>query len=154
MPMDQKQSRGYFETPSLIAHKRERLTRILLPIIIAAVLVLFLMVYLSVYSNRLMPSLGVLSAVAAVFLAIIFIFFALIKLALLSLGIFGLEKLKPYIPRAGLAILQGSEKVRWYIRKSADISVQPIISLNEGAQKIKQVRRSLEARFLEKGSGE
>ena len=149
--MEQKQSPAYFETPSHIAHERERFRYILLPVIIAGVLLLLLMTYLAVFSHRISPDLEVLSGVSVVFLSLPFFVLSLIKLAILIAIIYGLTKLKPLIPVAGMAILQAFEKARWHLRKAADTSVAPIISLREGAHKLSQVKRSLELRFLDKG---
>ncbi len=87
-----------------------------------------------------------------VFLSLPFFVLSLIKLVILIGIIYGLTKLKPLIPVAGITVLQAFEKARWYLRKAADMSVQPILSLREGgAHKLSQVKRSLELRFLDKG---
>lgn len=151
MLMEQKQNPAYFETPSQVAHRRERFRYILLPMIIAGVLLLLLMTYLAVFNNRIKPDLEVLSGVSVVFLSLPFFVLSLIKLVILIGIIYGLTKLKPLIPVAGMTVLQAFEKARWYLRKAADMSVQPILSLREGAEKVSQVKRSLERRFLDKG---
>jgi ABC-type dipeptide/oligopeptide/nickel transport system permease component len=151
MLMEQKQNPAYFETPSQVAHRRERFRYILLPMIIAGVLLLLLMTYLAVFNNRIKPDLEVLSVVSVVFLSLPFFVLSLIKLVILIGIIYGLTKLKPLIPVAGITVLQAFEKARWYLRKAADMSVQPILSLREGAHKLSQVKRSLELRFLDKG---
>jgi ABC-type dipeptide/oligopeptide/nickel transport system permease component len=149
--MEQKQNPAYFETPSQVAHRRERFRYILLPMIIAGVLLLLLMTYLAVFNNRIKPDLEVLSGVSVVFLSLPFFVLSLIKLVILIGIIYGLTKLRPLIPVAGITVLQAFEKARWYLRKAADMSVQPILSLREGAHKLSQVKRSLELRFLDKG---
>ncbi len=151
MLMEQKQNPAYFETPSQVAHRRERFRYILLPMIIVGVLLLLLMTYLAVFNNRIKPDLEVLSGVSVVFLSLPFFVLSLIKLAILIGIIYGLTKLKPLIPVAGMTVLQAFEKARWHLRKAADTSVAPIISLREGAHKLSQVKRSLELRFLDKG---
>lgn len=149
--MDQKQNPKYFETPRKTIHQKERFWKILFPLIVAGVLVLAIMLWLILADGHIEPDVEILAGVATVFLGLIFIVFALIKIALLVAMVFGLTKLKPVIPRAGTRLLQAFEKARWYLRKAADISVQPILSLKEGAQKFEQAKRSLEVRLLEKG---
>jgi hypothetical protein len=145
------QNRTYFETPSQIAHKRERFWRILFPMIAAGMLLLGIMVYLAVFNHRISPSLEILAGVSVVILSLPFFLFALLKLAVLIGMIYGVGKLEPLVPAAGQRVLQLFEKARWHLRKGADISVQPILGLRETAHKLGQVKRSLQVRLMDKG---
>ena len=110
-----KQNPAYFETPSRSAQARA-VSVYPLPMIIAGVLLLLLMTYLAVFNNWIEPSLEVLSGYRLFSLP--FFLLSLIKLAILIGIIYGLTKLKPLIPVAGMTVLQAFEKARWYLRKA------------------------------------
>ena len=60
------------------------------------------------------------------------------------------NKTKAFDPVAGITVLQAFEKARWYLRKAADMSVQPILSLRKGHTTFASQTQS-ELRFLDKG---
>jgi hypothetical protein len=122
----------------------------LLPVLLSALLVLAGLVFLIIRNGRFSPGVAEVSGAATVLVILPVLFIALINLILLIGIIYGFIKLKAVIPPAGLKALQFLEKTRWYIRKGADISVQPILSLNQNREKAKQVVRSLNTRLFDK----
>ena len=147
--MAQKESDNYFETPAAKAHKQQRFWQILFPVFLFSALMLAGLVFLVVRNGRFSPGVAEISGAATVLVILPVLFVALIILAILVGIIYGLSRLKMVIPPAGLKVLQFLEKARWGIRKGADISVQPILSLRQNNERIKQVVRSLNARLLE-----
>ncbi|NLB71409.1 MAG: hypothetical protein GX797_05330 [Chloroflexi bacterium] len=148
--METKDSNNYFETPAIKAHKQQRTWQILLPILAAGFIVLLVMVWLILMNGRINPDISDLAGVSVVLLSLPFFLLALIKLIVLVGIIFGLSKLKPLVPKAGISVLQAFEKARWHIRKGADISVQPILGWNQNREKAKQVFESLHTRLIDK----
>jgi len=148
--MDQPENSHYFETPAAKTHEQERFWQILLPVILFSVLLLAGLVFLIIRNGRFSPGVAEVSGAATVLVILPVLFFALIQLIILIAIIIGLTKLKALIPPAGIKVLQLLEKARWNIRKGADISVQPILSLNQNIEKVKQVARSLNTRLMAK----
>lgn len=148
--MEAKESTAYFETPAAKAHKQQRFWQIILPVVLFSALMLAGLVFLIIRNGRFSPGVAEVSGAATVLVILPVLFIALINLAILIAIIYGLTKLKPVIPPAGLKVLQFMEKARWNIRKGADISVQPILGLNQNSEKVKQVVRSLNNRLFEK----
>lgn len=148
--MEAKETSSYFETPAVKAHKQERFWQIIFPVVLFSVLLLAGLVFLIIRNGRFSPGVAEVSGAATVLVILPVLFIALINLILLIGIIYGFTKLKTVIPPAGLKALQFLEKTRWYIRKGADISVQPILSLNQNREKAKQVVRSLNTRLFDK----
>jgi len=148
--MQNKESENYFEKPVFKAHKQQRTWQILFPVIFAGLIVLLIMVWLIAFDGRIHPDINNLAGVSVVLLSLPFFLFALVKLVLLVGMIYGLAKLKPLIPKAGTKILQAFETARWHIRKGADISVQPVLSLNQTSEKAKQVVRSFNNKLIKR----
>jgi len=148
--MDQTENSHYFETQAAKTHEQERFWQILLPVILFSVLLLAGLVFLIIRNGRFSPGVAEVSGAATVLVILPVLFFALIQLIILIAIIIGLTKLKALIPPAGIKVLQLLEKARWNIRKGADISVQPILSLNQNSEKVKQVARSLNTRLMAK----
>jgi hypothetical protein len=148
--METKESGSYFETPAAKAHKQQRFWQIIFPVVLFSALMLAGLVFLVIRNRRFSQGITEISGAAVVLVILPILLIALINLAILIGIIYGLSKLKPVIPPAGLKVLQFLEKARWHIRKGADISVQPILSLNQNSEKIKQAVRSLNTRLLEK----
>ena len=147
--MGKKESDNYFETPAAKAHKQQRFWQIIFPVIVFSALMVAALVFLVVRNGRFSPGVAEVSGAATVLVILPVLFIALIFLVILIAIIYGLSKLKVVIPPAGLKVLQFLEKARWNIRKGADISVQPILSLRQNSERIKQVVRSLNTRLLE-----
>lgn len=148
--MQTKESSTYLETPAAKAHKQQRFWQVIFPVISISVLMLAGLVFLIVRNGRFSPGVAEVSGAATVLVVLPVLFIALINLAILIAIIYGLTKLKPVIPRVGIKVLEFMEKARWSIRKGADISVQPILGLNQNSEKMKQVVRSLNNRLFEK----
>lgn len=148
--MQTKESSTYLETPAAKAHKQQRFWQVIFPVISISVLMLAGLIFLIVRNGRFSPGVAEVSGAATVLVVLPVLFIALINLAILIAIIYGLTKLKPVIPRAGIKVLEFMEKARWSIRKGADISIQPILGLNQNSEKMKQVVRSLNNRLFEK----
>jgi len=148
--MQNKESDNYFEKPAVKVHKQQRTWQILFPVLFAGLIVLLIMVWLIAFDGRIHPDINNLAGVSVILLSLPFFFFALVKLVLLVGMIYGLAKLKPLIPKAGTKFLQAFETVRWHIRKGADISVQPVLSLNQTSEKAKQVVRSFNNKLIKR----
>lgn len=148
--MENEDHHNYFETPASQAHKQQRFWQILFPVGLVSVLLLVGLVFLIVRNGQFRPGITEVGGAATVLVILPMLFIALLQLVILGAIVFGLSKLKPLIPRAGLKILQGFEKARWHIRKGADISLQPIFTINENRVKAKQVLRSLQSRLFDK----
>lgn len=148
--MEQNETDSYFETPAVKAHKQQRTWQIIFPVVLVSILLLAGLVFLILRNGRFSPGLAEVSGAAAVLVILPVLFGSLFFLAILAFIIYGLGKLKAVIPHAGLKVLQFMEKARWKIRKGADISVQPIVSLTQNSAKAKQVIQSLNARIFDK----
>jgi len=148
--MEKEDRNNYFETPSYQAHKQQRFWQILFPVGLFSVLMLVGLVFLIVRNGQFRPGISEVGGAATVIVILPVLFIALLQLVILGALIYGLYKLKLLIPRAGLKVLEGFEKARWHIRKGADISLQPIFTINENSEKTKQVLRSLQARLFDK----
>ncbi len=148
--MEAKESSTYFETPTAKAHKQQRFWQIIFPVISFSVLMLAGLVFLIIRNGRFSPGVAEVSGAATVLVILPVLFIALINLVILIAIIYGLTKLKPVIPSVGLKVLQFMETARWNIRKGADISVQPILGLNQNNEKVRQVVRSLNQRLFDK----
>ena len=148
--MQQKESSSYFETPAAKAHKQQRFWQIIFPVVVFSVIMLAGLVFLIIRNGRYSPGISEISGAAAVLIILPVLFIALVNLVLLVGIIYGLVKLKPMIPPKGLKVLQFMENARWNIRKGADISVQPILSLRQNSEKTKQFVRSLKTRLFDK----
>lgn len=151
MRMNHTQETKNFGTPAVKAHQQQRFWQILLPVILVSLLILGALLWLILTGGTATLNASNLSGVAVVFLALPFLLIALITLALFSAVIFGLTKLKPLVPQAGMTVLQAFEKTRCYLRKGADISIQPLLIVNENAEKFRQAVRSLNSRLVDKG---
>ncbi|MDD2521948.1 MAG: hypothetical protein PHW11_03910 [Anaerolineaceae bacterium] len=148
--MEQNETDSYFETPAVKAHKQQRTWQIIFPVVLVSILLLAGLVFLILRNGRFSPGLAEVSGAATVLVILPVLFGSLLFLAILAFIIYGLGKLKAVIPHAGLKVLQFMEKARWKIRKGADISVQPIVSLTQNSAKAKQVIQSLNARIFDK----
>lgn len=148
--MEAKESSTYFETPTAKTHKQQRFWQIIFPVISFSVLMLAGLVFLIIRNGRFSPGVAEVSGAATVLVILPVLFIALINLVILIAIIYGLTKLKPVIPSVGLKVLQFMETARWNIRKGADISVQPILGLNQNNEKVRQVVRSLNQRLFDK----
>lgn len=148
--MELKETSGYFETPAAKAHKRQRFWQIIFPVAIFSTLVLAGLVLLIARNGRFSPGISEVSGAATVLVILPVLFLSLINLAILVALIYGLMRLKGVIPIGSLKVLQFMEKARWNIRKGADISVQPILSLKQNSEKVKQAVRSLNIRLISK----
>ena len=148
--MEPKESSTYFETPTAKTHKQQRFWQIIFPVISFSVLMLAGLVFLIIRNGRFSPGVAEVSGAATVLVILPVLFIALINLVILIAIIYGLTKLKPVIPSVGLKVLQFMETARWNIRKGADISVQPILGLNQNHEKVRQVVRSLNQRLFDK----
>jgi len=148
--MEKEESNNYFETPAAQQHKKQRFWQIIFPVALFSALLLTGLVFLIVRNGRFSPGITEVSGVATVLIVLPVLLIALIKLIILVALIYGLTKLKSFIPGASLKILQTLEKARWHIHKGADMSVQPILSLNQNSEKAKQLLRSLNKRLFEK----
>ena len=148
--MEAKESSTYFETPTAKTHKQQRFWQIIFPGISFSVLMLAGLVFLIIRNGRFSPGVAEVSGAATVLVILPVLFIALINLVILIGIIYGLTKLKPVISSVGLRVLQFMETARWNIRKGADISVQPILGLNQNNEKVRQVVRSLNQRLFDK----
>lgn len=148
--MEQRETYSYFETPAVSVHKKQRTWQIIFPVVLESVLLLAGLIFLIARNGRFSPGISEISGAATVLIILPVLFTALIFLAILAAIIYGMVKLKAVIPTASLKVLQLMEKARWNIRKGADVSVQPILSLNQNSEKVKQVVRSLETRLFDK----
>ena len=138
-------------TPAVKSHQKQRFWQIIVPVVLISLLLLAGLVWLILTGGTQTLSLSNLSGAALVLLALPFFLITLVTLVILAGIIFGLSKLKAVIPQAGLTVLQIFEKIRWYMRKGADISVQPLLIFNQNSEKFKEAFRSLNTRLLDKG---
>jgi heme/copper-type cytochrome/quinol oxidase subunit 2 len=148
--MEKVETNSYFETPAAQEHKKQRFWQIIFPVALFAALMLAGLVFLIIRNGRFSPGITEISGVATVLIILPVLLVALIQLIILIAIIYGFSKLKAVIPGVSLTILQTLEKARWHIHKGADMSVQPILSLNQNSEKAKQIVRSLKTRLFEK----
>lgn len=148
--MEKVESNNYFETPAAQEHKKQRFWQIIFPVALFSALLLAGLVFLIMRNGRFSPGITEIGGVATVLIILPVLLIAFIHLIILGALIYGFLKLKSVIPGASLKILQTLEKARWHIHKGADMSVQPILSLNQNSEKAKQIVRSLKIRLFEK----
>lgn len=139
------------DTPSLKAHRRQRFWGITLPVVLAALLVVACVVWLSLGSPGASVNNPALSQALSVLIILPMMAVALIFFVLLAGLVFGLSRLYKVLPGVSAQVLAFFHQVLAYTRTGANMAARPVIAFRSNMSRVNQVITSFDQRIRSKG---
>lgn len=132
------------------AHAKQKFWQIIFPIILAGLIALSVLLFLLLSKGQSGENIAVLSQVATVVLISLVLILAVFALAFLVALIIGLIYITRWVPQASQGLLNYLQTASGYIRRAADLSIEPLLRLNANLSRFAQIGSSFKNRFVVK----
>jgi len=128
--MEKAQLPSPAEHPSYRKHRREVQTKIIAPMLIAVLLMIAVCALIGVATFRDNGDVERWAAISTIWIVIPWMFVGLIALVLLAAMVYGMARLLQVIPPYTGYAQKMIWRVQGYIKRGADMIVQPVLSLD------------------------